>query len=75
MFSVPCFHLELFFQFFFVLRKEITESSRNIDIGIRFRIVIYVGLKRKELFRSKKIACNSLLCIILPLDNILFLGE
>lgn len=54
MFSVPCFHLELFFQFFFVLRKEITESSRNIDIGIRFRIVIYVGLKRKELFRSKK---------------------
>lgn len=50
------------------------ESSRNINIGLRFRIVLFVGLKFKEFFRSKIIVCNWLFCIILFLDNILFFG-
>lgn len=56
-------------------RKEITESGRNINIGSRFKIVIFVDLKPKELFRSTTIAYNWLPRIILPLDYILFWGE
>lgn len=32
--------------------KGITKSGRNINIGLRFKIVILVGLKHKKLFQE-----------------------